>query len=485
MPEPIVAVHPAAVPAARVGVPVSGVVAALAEVVGPAHVLTDADVVRGYGTDWTGRFQGPVRAVVRPASTAEVAGVLRACGEAGAPVVVQGGNTGLVGGSVPAPGADAEAVVLSTTRLAAVGPVDPVAGQVTAGAGATLADVQAAARAAGFTFPVDLAARDSATVGGMVATNAGGLTVLRYGAMRRQVLGAEVVLADGSAWSRLSGLVKDNTGYDLSQLMVGSEGTLGVLTAVRLRLVPQQPNRAAALLGLPSTAAVVAVTAELRRRAEGLQAVEVFYQDGLDLVCAHGGLEPPFAARRPVYLLVEVAGRGEVVDDLAGALAEVEVDDAATAVADDDAGAARLWAYRERHTEAISSLGVPHKLDVTLPIGSLAAFEAEVRRVVADQAPGSTLILFGHVGDGNLHVNVVGPAADDEAVDGAVLQLVAAHGGSISAEHGIGRAKVPWLGLSRSPEEVAAMRALKAALDPAGLLNPGVLFPPAVPMRRG
>lgn len=454
-------------------------VAALTVAVGSAHVLTDPDVVAGYTTDWTGRFRGPAVAVVRPSSVDEVAGVLLACAAAGARVTVQGGNTGLVGGSVPPAVADrgAAVVVCSTARLGAVGPVDTVAQQVTAGAGATLASVQAAARSAGLELAVDLAARDSATVGGMVATNAGGLHVVRYGAMRQQVIGLEAVLADGRVLRRLTGLVKDNTGYDFGQLLVGSEGTLGVVTAARLRLVPHLPDRAVALLGLGSTGEAVALAARLRQRLDTLSAAELFTAEGLDLVCAHAGLEAPFAARKPVYLLVEATGRGDVLSGLADALADAPVDDAATAVADDDAGAARLWAYRERHTEAVSALGVPHKLDVTLPLGELAAFEPAVRQVVADAWPGATTVLFGHVGDGNLHVNVVGPPADDEAVDGAVLALVAAHGGSISAEHGIGRAKVRWLGLSRSPAEISAMRAIKLALDPAGLLNPGVLLP--------
>ena len=455
----------------------AGLLADLASVVGPGQVLTDPEVVRSFTSDWTGRFTGPAVAVVRPGTTEEVAGVVRACAAAGATIVVQGGNTGLVGGSVPPPaGTGAEPVLLSTVRLAGVGPVDTAAAQVTVGAGATLAAVQEAARTAGLEFPVDLAARASATVGGMVATNAGGLHVLRYGTMRRQVIGAEVVLADGSVLSRLTGLVKDNTGYDLSQLMVGSEGTLGIVTAVRLRLVPRRPERAVALLGVPGTAAAVALAAELRRRAEALTAVEIFYQEGLDLVCAHAGLEPPFDARRPAYLLVELTGGPDVLDQLAAVLDDSPVDDAATAVAGDDAGAERLWAYRERHTEAVSGLGVPHKLDVTLPLGALAAFEGEVRQVVASGWPGTTVVLFGHVGDGNLHVNLVGPPPDDDGVDGAVLELVARHGGSISAEHGIGRAKVRWLHLSRSPAELGAMRAVKQALDPRGTLNPGVLL---------
>lgn len=450
----------------------------LAAIVGSTQLLTDADVVRSFTTDWTGRFGGPAAAVVRPGSTAEVAAVVKVCAAAGVRIVVQGGNTGLVGGSVPPPADPSVAppVVLSTVRLDRVGPVDEAASQVTAGAGATLASIQRAARTAGLEFPVDLAARDSATVGGMVATNAGGLHVLRYGAMRRQVLGTEAVLADGTVLTRLTGLVKDNTGYDLSQLLVGSEGTLGIVTAVRLRLVARAAHRAVALLGLPGTAAAVELTSALRRRVPGLSAAEIFYQDGLELVCRHSGLEAPFAARCPAYLLVEVAGGEDVVELLASVLDGAPVDDEATAVVGDEAGAARLWSYRERHTEAVSGIGVPHKLDVTLPAAALATFEGEVRQLVATRWPGTTVVLFGHVGDGNLHVNLVGPAPDDEELDGAVLELVAEHGGSISAEHGIGRAKVRWLHLSRQPGELATMRAVKRALDPDDVFNPGVLF---------
>jgi len=461
--------------AARGGAPL---VEHLKQLVGAAHVLHEADVLASYVTDWTGRFSGPALAVVRPQTAVEVAGALEACARAGVAVVVQGGNTGLVGGSVPpAEGTGGPPpVVLSTTRLADIGTVDTVAKQVTVGAGATLASVQQAVRRHGLELAVDLAARDSATIGGMVACNAGGLHVVRYGTMRQQVAGVEAVLADGRVVRRLSGLLKDNTGYDLAQLLVGSEGTLGVITAVRLRLVPSQPHRVVGLFGLPSIQAAVELTAGLRQRCDGLAAAELCLRDGLELVCRHRGFDMPFGGRYPVALLVEVTGRGDPAAELADALGDV-VDDDATAMAEDDAGAARLWAYREAHTEAISALGVPHKLDVTLPLDRLARFAQEVRTVIEAVAPGAVVVLFGHVGDGNLHVNVVGPAPGDDAVDEVVLELVAAHGGSISAEHGIGRAKVAWLHLSRSEAEIATMRAVKDALDPTGLLNPGVLLP--------
>lgn len=450
----------------------------LAGIVGVAQVLVAPDVRAPFEVDWTRRFGGPAAAVVRPGSTAEMSAVMAACAAAGQPVVVQGGNTGLVGGGVPGPGGDGEPapVVLSTVRLNRIGEVDEVAAQVTAGAGVTLSRLQQAAARRGLVFPVDLAARDSATVGGMVATNAGGLHVLRYGSMRAQVLGLEFVLADGTVVSRLSGLVKDNTGYDLSQLVVGSEGTLAVITAARLRLVPDHPERVVALLGLPSTAAALAALDAVRRRAEGLQAAEIFYAEGLEVVRSHAGLGDPLGRPWPVYLTLECAGSTDPSDSLFEALAGLDLPDEATALAVDPAGQGRLWAYREHHTEAISALGVPHKLDVTLPQSRLAEFEAAVRPVVEQAAPCSHLILFGHIGDGNLHVNVVGPSPTDEAVDEAVLDLVASMDGSISAEHGIGRAKAAWLHLSRSPAELAVMRSVKAAVDPAGLLNPGVLL---------
>jgi len=450
----------------------------LTRVVGAVHVLSDPDVRAPFEQDWTRRFGGPSLLVVRPASTAEVAGVVQACASAHVPIVPQGGNTGLVGGGVPGSvrSGGVAPVVLNTSRLTQLEPVDTVAAQVTAGAGVTLAVLQAAAAEAGLNFPVDLAARDSATVGGMIATNAGGLHVLRYGSMRAQVVGVEAVLASGEVISRLSGLVKDNTGYDLSQLLVGSEGTLAIVTAARLRLVAEHDERVVALLGLPGTAEALAALAVLRRGVEGLQAAELFYQDGLDLVRAHGGLPSPLAQAWPAYLVIECAGLVDPSESMFEVLSALGLPDAATAVAADASGQARLWAYRERHTEAISALGVPHKLDVTLPQGRLAEFEVAVRKVVADAAPNSRLVLFGHVGDGNLHVNVVGPDPDDESVDDAVFRLVAEMDGSISAEHGVGRAKNRWLHLSRSPSELATMRTLKSALDPDGIFNPGVLF---------
>jgi FAD/FMN-containing dehydrogenase len=450
---------------------------ALAEVVGPRHVLTDPDVTAGYAVDWTGRFRGRAPAVVRPADTTEVAGVLALLAEAGRPVVPQGGNTGLVGGSVPLHGE----ILLSLRRLDGIGPVEVLAEQVTAGAGATLAAVEAAARPHGLTFGVDLAARDSATIGGMVATNAGGLRMLRYGNMRAQVMGVEAVLPDGRVLSHLAGLAKDNTGYDLAGVLTGSEGTLGVITRVRLRLVPRLAARTVGLLAFGGVETALQALSELRRRLPGcLEAAELFFADGVELVCRHAGIPPPFARPHPVYLLVEAAARTDPAEELAAAVVEGVGELALDGAVDSEpAGRARLWRYREGHTEAINAAGIPVKLDVALPAGELAGFVPRVREVVAAAAPGARTLLFGHAADGNLHVNVLGAGERAGPVEDAVLRLVSGLGGSISAEHGIGTAKRRWLHLNRTPAELDAFRAIKAALDPKGILNPHVLLPEA------
>ena len=452
---------------------------ALADVVGARHVLTDPELCASYETDWTGRFAGRAAAVVRPGSTAEVAAVMALLHEAGRPVVPQGGNTGLVGGGVPLHGE----VVLSLRRLSAVDPVDAAAGQVTAGAGATLAAVAAAAADSGLAFGVDLTARDSATVGGMAATNAGGLRMLRYGGMRAQTAGVEAVLADGRVLSHLGGLAKDNTGYDLAGLLAGSEGTLAVITRLRLRLVPRLEHRTTGLLAFADADAALEALVALRRRLPGvLEAVELFLADGVSLVCDHLGISPPFGRIDPVYLLVEAAGAHDPTEELAEAVVDGLGDRALDgAVEAEPAGRARLWRYREAHTEAVNAAGVPVKLDVTLPYGELAGFLTAVCGAVDRAAPGARCVLFGHAGDGNVHVNVLGAEEGGRAaaVEDGVLRLVARLGGSISAEHGIGTAKRPWLHLNRSRAEIDAFRAIKRALDPGGILNPHVLLPEA------
>ena len=451
--------------------------AALEAAVGPEHVLVDRDLRASFETDWTRRFTGAARAVVRPATTGQVGRVLEACAETGVPVVVQGGNTGLVGGGVPGPeSSDNPPVLLVTTRLDELSAVAPAARQVTVGAGVRLAALTAHARAAGLDFGVDLAARDSATVGGMVATNAGGIRVVRYGSMREQVAGVEAALADGRIISRLDGLAKDSTGYDLGHLLAGSEGTLAVITRLRIRLVAPEPGRAVAFIAVRDTADAVDLLAALRARLAGVSAAELCFAAGLELVARYLGIPVPLAGAGGAYVLIEVAGDADPLDDLLAALEACdEVLDAT--VASSAAERARLWQLREAHTEAISSAGVPVKLDVSVPAGRLAELVGRLPEAVAAAGPAAQLIVFGHLAEANLHVNVL--EADAEAATDAVLALVASLGGSISSEHGIGRAKASWLRLSRSQAEIDVMRAVKAAFDPLGLLNPGVLFPAA------
>lgn len=420
----------------------------LREVVGDEHVLVDPDLTAAYCVDWTGRFHGRARAVVRPASTADVAAVLTTCADVGAPVVVQGGNTGLVGGGVPR---GDQMVVLSTRRLRDRGAVDVSTRQVTVDAGVSLAELHRHCSGVGLAYGVDLAARDSATVGGTVATNAGGPRVVLNGDTRRQVRGVEAVLADGSVISHLAGLPKDSAGYDLTQLLVGSEGTLAVVTRVRFGLVEPLPDdRMTVLVGVDDVEAAIS----LARRQRGLLAAEFVMGAALDLVCDVTGLPFPLQRRWPVYLLLETA-------------VDVRLDDTADAAVD-----RRLWAYRERQTEAIGTLGVVHKLDVGVPLNRLRAVLDALPDLVAPFA----VYVFGHLLEGNLHVEVVGADPDDDQVDASVLGLVTAHGGTVSAEHGVGIAKAAYLGLSRSPAELAAMRAVKRALDPRSLLNPGVIL---------
>jgi FAD/FMN-containing dehydrogenase len=446
-------------------------VARLRNVVGP-HAVVDPEVVASYTTDWTGRFVGHSPVVVRPGSTEEVIGVISVCRELGLALVPQGGNTGLVGGGVPLRGE----VVLSLHRLRNLEPVDDQAGQVTAGAGATLAELQQAARAAGWSYGVDIASRDSATVGGTVATNAGGLHVIRYGDTRAQVMGLEAVLGTGEVVSHLGGLVKDNTGYHWPGLVCGSEGTLAVVTAARLRLVTPTVHRTAALLAFPTVRHALEAAALLRRSLPTLEACELVLSPGVELVCSVTGMAWPFSNPHPVYLLVEVADQTDPTGPLAEATDAID-HVADVAVATEPGQRAGLWRYREAHTEAINTLGPPHKLDVTLPYGSLAEFIDRTPGAVAAVEREARTWLFGHVGDGNIHVNVSGLAPDDDRVDDAVFQLVGELGGSISAEHGIGTAKKRWLHLSRTPAEITAFRSLKQALDPDGILNPNVLLP--------
>ena len=437
---------------------------ALAAIVGEQHVLA-GDAAAGFSVDWTGRFRGRALAVVRPRDTAEVAAVLTLCTDAGRPVVPQGANTGLVGGGVPLHGE----VVLSLTRLKELGTVDRDASQVTAGAGVTLARVAAADPE--LDLGIQIASRDSATVGGAVATNAGGVRVLRYGPMRAQLRGIEAVLSDGMVVSHLAGLVKDNTGYDYPSLLAGSEGTLAVITRARLRLVPRPRDGVTVIIGCDGLEELHALALAAVRQVSGLISAEFFTQAGLDILAARAGLTLPLRRPSPAYLLLDAAGPG-ALDDLADVIAEREA-----AVGETAEDRRRLWSYRERHPEAAGFLGVPIKLDVSVPAAQWTRLATEAAGAVTVVDPDARVITFGHVADGNAHINIV-PGPDTPA-DGrhedAVFTLVASLGGSISAEHGIGALKARWLDLARTPAEQALFARIRHALDPAGTLNPHVL----------
>jgi FAD/FMN-containing dehydrogenase len=453
--------------------------AELGSIAGSNHLITDPGVLAGFTTDWSRRYTGLARCAVRPGSTAEVAQVVEACARHGVAIIPQGGNTGLVAGGVPyRAGPDRAPVIVSVARLRRLDPVDALSGQVTAGAGVTIAELREHAARAGLEYGVNLASRETATVGGTIATNAGGVLKFRYGGTRAQVLGVEAVLADGSVLSRLAGLETDNSGYELTQLLIGSEGTLGIITAARLRLSPAEPPILTLIAGVDSMRRAVELQATIRTAFPGaVRAIEYFEAAGVALVRAHTGLPAPLPGLHPAYLLVELAGAPEKSQEKAEEYAErllLAPELEASSVALDERTRAALWAYRERHTESISVAGIPHKLDLAMPVTELAAFRADLDRVLAEL--GARGIVFGHLGVGSLHVNVLGPDSADETADEAVFRLVAAHGGTISAEHGIGRAKTRFLPLSRTPAEIRAMRAVKTALDPHGLFNPGVLF---------
>jgi FAD/FMN-containing dehydrogenase len=442
-------------------------VEALRLVVGGNNVL--AEDLASYGTDWTGRFIGSPSLVVRPGSTSEVSQVMQLCSKHNVAVVPQGGNTGLVGGTL----ADDGQIILSTSRINWIGSVDAVSQQISVGAGVTVEQVQEAAKQFGLRYAVDFGARGSATIGGTIATNAGGINVLRYGSTRQQLVGVEAVLPNGDVFEHMTGLLKDNTGYDLASLLCGSEGTLGIVTAARLRLVPRRTRRVTVLLGCNSTEEVVEIVQGMRQQFDSLDAAELFYADGANLVAEAFNMAIPFAA--PVYLLVEFSADLDLTSDIERHLAQSNFA-GLSAVAQDDLGRARLWRLREEHTAAISTHGVPHKFDVTVSLSDLANFNNEIRRRIAATNSQWTVFIFGHAADGNMHVNVLGPNANDEFVDEVVLQSVSGFRGSISAEHGIGSAKKKWLSLSRSQTEIDMMKAIKGAIDPQGLMNPNTLF---------
>lgn len=456
---------------------------ALRDAIGDEHVLTEEADISPYAADWRGAYRGTPLAVARPSSTDEVAAVVRLAHQAGVAIVPQGGNTGMCGGAIPS--SDGSQIVLSLGRLRRIRAVDAAGGTITVEAGVVLADVQAAAAGVDRLFPLSLGSEGSCTVGGNIATNAGGTAVLRYGMMRSLVLGLEVVLPDGRVWDGLRSLRKDNTGYDLTQLFIGAEGTLGIVTAAVLTLHPATPARATAWVALPSVAAAAALLPLLREHAaERLTTWELVARPALDLV-VDAGLQDPLTSDAEWFGLIELAGPvgASVDDDLERALgAAVEqglVLDAA--IAGSPAQRSGLWALRERVSEAQESLGPTIKHDVSVPITSLDGLVAGLAPALEDALPGIRPIIYGHVGDGNLHYNLSRPVdldggdfvAHTDALSKIVHDATAALGGSISAEHGLGSGKAAAAAAYKSEVEVDLMRAVKDALDPAGLMNPG------------
>lgn len=445
--------------------------AELTAIVGAGYVTTDPDVLAGRVVDHTGRYRGHAQALVRPGSEDEVAAVLRACRDAGACVTVQGGRTSLVAGTVP----EHDDILLSTERLSAVGAVDTEERRIRVGAGATCAAVQRAATAAGLVFGVDLASRDSATVGGMASTNAGGLRTVRYGNMREQILGLEVALPDGTLVRRHSQVRSDNTGYDLTSLFVGAEGTLGVITGLDLRLHPVPPHRVTAVAGFDDLDALI-TTGRRLRDTDGIAALELVDARASALTAEHLGVHA--AVGGAWQLLVEMAGEADQTDLLADVLSDAELTgDPAVGV---DAGASqRLWQVRESIGEVLGWYGPPLKFDVSLPLSSVARFARAAVAVTEAHAPEAIPVLFGHIGEGNLHLNLVRCNVSGEterALYTAMMNLIADCGGNVSSEHGVGTRKRDYLTMSRTDADVAAMRTVKAAFDPTGYLNPAVLF---------
>ncbi|MCC6006416.1 MAG: FAD-binding oxidoreductase [Rhodobacteraceae bacterium] len=450
---------------------------ALAGALGPAGLRTGAEIAARNCADAYGAAPTPPRAVALPRDTKGVSAVLRLCNAAGAPVVVQGGMTGLAMGAHPEPGE----IALSLERMSGVEEVDRAASTLTALAGTPLEQVQQAAAEAGLMCGIDLGARGSCSIGGNVATNAGGNQVLRYGMARRNVLGLEVVQPDGTVLRGLNKMLKNNAGYDWTQLYIGSEGTLGVITRVVLGLHPRPEGVQTALCAVPDAASALELLGRLERRfGAGLQVFEAMWSEFLDLATGPLGLSRPFAEPPDLAVLVEVAmGPGEgateaFAEGLGALLEEGVLADAVLAQSEQDR--ARLWAYRESPYEygQLGRVGV--NFDISIPRARMAEAVTGLRELRAAHWPGDPCGIFGHLADSNLHYIALIPPDEKNrqgSIDAAVYGLVRDLGGSVSAEHGIGKGKRDWLHYTRTPEELALMRQLKAALDPKGILNPG------------
>jgi len=463
----------------------------LRSLLGPRGYVDDPVAMEPWLVDWRGRVRGSAAALLSPASAAEVAGIVRLAAAAGVAIVPQGGNTSMVAGAVPP--AEGGALVVSLRRMRAIRSVSAEDNIAVAEAGVVLSDLHDAAEAEGLRFPLSLAAKGSATIGGLISTNAGGTQVLRFGPMRALVAGIEAVLPDGSLFDGLSALRKDNRGYDLRQLLAGAEGTLGIVTAASLRLVPAVGSRAVAWVGLDSPIAALALLRRIEAvTGEAVESFELVPDDALDLVLRHvPDTRAPLAGRHRWHVLVEAVAPigaedpGEALASAIGSAIEAGLaQDAALAASEAQADA--LWKLRETISEAERAEGGATKHDVSVPVSVMPEFILSAREEVVRAFPGARAIAFGHLGDGNVHFNVRHPAGADNArwlaengaaVTRLVHDLTGAAGGSISAEHGIGQTKLSEYARLADPARLAAQRAIKRALDPRGIMNPGKLVP--------
>lgn len=452
---------------------------ALQNRLGADVVLTGDAIEARYHTDWSGTPPVQPLALVRPRTTEEVSAALRLCHEHRVAVVPQGGLTGLAGAAVPVEGC----VAISMERMNAIEDINSRSMLMTVQAGATLQAVQEAAVEAGMVFGVDLGARGSCQIGGNVSTNAGGNGVLQHGMMREQVLGLEVVLADGTVLPMLRPMIKNNTGYDLKHFFIGAEGTLGVITRVLLRLRPQPRAKVTALVAMPGFDESLAVLQRMQQHfGNSVAAFELMWDSFVQTSIRWQKLQAPFAESHPFLALIDIDGKDEtsLCEAVEAALGEaMEAGDVLDAViAQSQTQAKALWKLREAPAEMNANMHPPINFDVSLPQADIGRFAQACQAAFDVRWPGNHSIFFGHVGDGNLHVSTDGKTVNGEcdAVEAELYRIVGEFQGSVSAEHGIGLHKKPYLALSRTPQELAAMRAIKAALDPLGLMNPGKVF---------